>query len=93
MPAVVHIPGTLQQYCGACSEFDIKASNVRKALGELESRFPSLYESICDETGTIRRHINLFVNSDLVLWREPTGLDVPLRSGDVLTIWTAVSGG
>jgi molybdopterin converting factor small subunit len=46
---------------------------------------------VCDETGAVRRHINLFVNSSHV--RDRDGLDTPLAAGDVLTILPAVSGG
>jgi molybdopterin converting factor small subunit len=50
-----------------------------------------LYRNICDETGTVRRHLNVFVNADNV--RDLNGIDTPLLPGDVLTILPAVSGG
>ena len=46
---------------------------------------------LCDETGTVRRHLNVFVNSDNV--RDLNGIDTPLTRGDVVTILPAVSGG
>ena len=52
---------------------------------------PSLYRSVCDETGAVRRHVNLFVNTSHVRDRE--GLDTALAPGDVVTILPAVSGG
>ena len=64
---------------------------MRAALESLQRSHPSVYLSICDETGSERRHINLFVNSSLVRGQE--GLDTALQSGDVLAIMTAVSGG
>jgi molybdopterin synthase sulfur carrier subunit len=65
--------------------------SVRAALEELERRFPDLHRGVCDETGTVRRHINLFVNTAHILDRE--GLDTALEPGDELTILPAVSGG
>jgi molybdopterin synthase sulfur carrier subunit len=50
-----------------------------------------LYRNICDETGMVRRHLNVFVNSDNV--RDLDGVDTRLAPGDVLTILPAVSGG
>ena len=47
--------------------------------------------SICDETGTMRRHVNLFVNSSHM--RDRQGIDTPLAPGDEVTILPAVSGG
>ena len=67
------------------------AANVRAALEQLETRYPPLYRSVCNETGAVRRHVNLFVNSDNI--RDVGGLDAALVAGDVLTILPAVSGG
>jgi molybdopterin converting factor small subunit len=69
----------------------VSAGTVRAALEQLASSHPALYRSVCDETGAVRRHINLFVNSTLV--RGDPGLDTVLESRDVLSIMTAVSGG
>ena len=60
-------------------------------LEELEQRHPKLHRSICDETGAVRRHINIFVNTQHM--RERDGLETQLAAGDVITIMTAVSGG
>ena len=91
MSIAVHIPAPLRPYCGGASELRIPAPTVRALLLELERRHPSLYGSVCDETGAVRRHVNLFVNSDHV--RDRDGLDTALTPGDVLTILPAVSGG
>ena len=60
-------------------------------LEELERHYPTLHRSVCDETGTVRRHVNLFVNTDHI--RDRNGLDTPLAPGDVVIILPAVSGG
>ena len=57
----------------------------------LEALHPRLYRSVCDETGAVRRHVNLFVNTVHV--RDRAGLDTPLGPGDVVFILPAVSGG
>ena len=87
----VHVPGALRDYCGGVSELAVSAPSVRAALEELERRHPSLHRNLCDETGTVRRHLNVFVNTLHV--REREGLDTVLAPGDVVTILTAVSGG
>lgn len=93
MTVKVQISRTLQEYCHEASEIRISASDVGAALKTLHSEYPSLYNSVCDETGRVRRHLNLFVNCDLVPVQNANGLDMLLHSGDVLTIWQAVSGG
>ncbi len=87
----IHVPAPLRACCDGASELSVSAPSVRAALLELERRHPSLHRRICDETGTVRRHVNLFVNTSHVRDRE--GLDTALVPGDVVTILPAVSGG
>jgi sulfur-carrier protein len=87
----IHVPGPLRTYCGGAAQLSISAHTVRAALEDLERSQSDLYRNICDETGTVRRHLNVFVNSDNV--RELNGVDTMLTPGDVVTILPAVSGG
>jgi sulfur-carrier protein len=87
----IHVPAMLRANCGGAADLPVSAANVRDALEELERGHPELHRNICDETGAVRRHVNLFVNSSHMRDRE--GLDTPLAPGDVLTILPAVSGG
>jgi molybdopterin converting factor small subunit len=87
----LHVPGPLRVYCGGAAELSLPAANVRAALEELERRYPAVHRSICDETGAVRKHIGVFVNSCHV--RDRDGLDTPLVPGDVVIILPAVSGG
>jgi molybdopterin converting factor small subunit len=87
----VFIPGPLRQYCDGERQLTLSASTVRATLGELERSYPALYRGVCDETGAVRQHINLFVNTTHMRDRE--GLDTELASGDTIIILPAVSGG
>ena len=87
----IHLLGALRPYCRGVAELSVAAATVRAALQDLERNEPALYCNVCDETGTVRRHLNIFVNTDNV--RDLDGVDTALTSGDVLTILPAVSGG
>ena len=90
----VHVPTPLRERCGGQAELRLPltaASTVRAALAEIERLHPDLHRGVCDETGAVRRHVNLFVNSAHV--RDRDGLDTLLASGDVVMILPAVSGG
>ena len=87
----VHVPGPLRTYCAGAEQLAISARTVRAALEDLEQRQSALYRNVCDETGTLRRHLNVFVNADNV--RDLDGIDTALEPGDVVTILPAVSGG
>jgi MoaD family protein len=87
----IRVPAPLRDRCGGAAELSSDAPTVRAALQDLERRHPALHRGVCDETGAVRRHVNLFVNASHVRDRE--GLDTPLAPGDVLIILPAVSGG
>lgn len=91
MTITIHVPAALRACCEGASELFLSAASVRAALEHLERSHPPLYRSICDERGTVRRHINLFVNTSHV--RDRDGLDTALVPGDVITILPAISGG
>ena len=87
----IHVPRELRRYCNGSSELNLSALSVRAILDELERRHPSLYRGICDDSGAVRRHVNLFVNNDHM--RDRDGLDTALVAGDEIFILPAVSGG
>lgn len=89
--AELFIPETLRQYCGKARTLDVTGGTVRSVLDDLERDYPALYVNICDETGAVRRHINIFVNDDHM--RDLDGLNTAVAAGDAVTILPAVSGG
>lgn len=91
MNVTIAVPRMLRDCCEGASELFLSAATVRRALIELEGRYPQLYHSVCDETGAVRRHINVFVNTAHITDRD--GLDTALAPQDIITILPAVSGG
>ena len=87
----VHVFGQLRTYCGGAAELSISARTVRAALDAIESSQPALYRNLCDETGAVRRHLNVFVNAEHV--RDLDWVGTMLTPGDVVTFLPAVSGG
>ena len=87
----IHVPGPLRTYCAGATQLWISAHTVGAALEELQRSQSALYRNVCDETGSVRRHLNVFVNSDNM--RDLDGVDTMLTPGDVVTILPAVSGG
>lgn len=87
----IQIPYALRHECEGESEVEVIADSVQTALAALKVQQPRLFRSVCDETGAVRKHINLFVNESLVHRKDD--LDTKLGPGDLLFIMTAVSGG
>lgn len=93
MSVTIHLPITLRAYCG-CDQaaVEVTAETVRGALDELARAQPAAFRGVCDETGAIRRHVNVFVNS-AILSKQAALSECRLTPGDVITILPAVSGG
>ena len=99
---IVHVPMSLRAHCAGASELALSATSLRAVLEELERRHPTLHRSICDETGTVRRHVNLFVNTNHMRDRlymqnhggfpDHPGIGV-LRSDDHGHTWRSISKG
>ena len=87
----LQIPRILQRYCDEKEEIQLQGSSIRELLADLQRQYPALYVCLCNETGAIRQHINLFVNHDLIRFLQ--GLETPLAAGDVVSVFQAVSGG
>ncbi len=87
----VHVPHPLRKYCRGATRFAIAAETVERALDVLEGEHEALYRNLCDETGALRRHLNVFINADNI--RDLDGIDTTLKPGDDVTIVPAVSGG
>jgi molybdopterin converting factor small subunit len=89
--AELFVPEMLRQYCGKARTLDVAGGTVRVVLDQVARDYPALYVNICDETGAVRRHINIFVNDDHM--RDLDGLASRVGAGDIVTILPAVSGG
>jgi molybdopterin synthase sulfur carrier subunit len=88
----IALSGVLRDYCNGASDLSLaSARTVRDALRDVERLNAPLYQSVCDETGAVRRHVGVFVNEDHI--RDRAGLDTPLEPGDVVSLLPAVSGG
>jgi sulfur-carrier protein len=66
-------------------------ATVATLLDALARRLPAVERRIRDETGTQRRHVNLFVGEVNV--RDGAGLAEPLADGAEVYVIPAVSGG
>lgn len=73
------------------AEGDVPGATVRQVIDELERRHPGFASYIVDETGRLRRHVNVFVGDEPIRDRERLG--DPLAPGDRISILQALSGG
>ncbi len=87
----VRIPTPLRNLSGGKDILNTKAGDLRSCIAELESMHPGLKERLCDESGELRRFVNIYVNGEDVRFLE--GLGTKLKENDEISIVPAVAGG
>jgi sulfur-carrier protein len=91
MGVTVKIPTQLRSAAGGASEAQLEGTTVREVLDGLCERFDGLGERICDEGGSLRRFVNVYVSGEDIRFLD--GLDTEVADGAELTILPAVAGG
>jgi sulfur-carrier protein len=87
----VLIPTPLRRFTGGEARVAVAAASVGEALDALDAQHPGIGERLRDDTGEIRRFVNVFVNGQNV--RDAAGLLTRLSPGDEVGIIPAMAGG
>ena len=85
--ALVCLHGPLRNLAGGRSTPEVPGPAVQAVLRGLEDLHPSVTGWILDERGTIRRHINVFVNG------ERCGEQTAVAERDRVEVLPAITGG
>tara|TARA_B100001029_G_C14976981_1_gene403664 strand:+ start:702 stop:983 length:282 start_codon:yes stop_codon:yes gene_type:complete len=91
MSVKVKIPTPLRNLTNEQDLIELAASSVREVIDVLENDFPGVKERICEEDGSIRRFVNIYVNGEDV--RFLSELDTAIADNDEISIVPAVAGG
>ena len=91
MPVTVRIPTPLRQVTKGTAEVSAQGGTVDDVVADLERQFPGLKERLVDESGELRRFINIYVNEEDIRFMD--GRKTTLKDGDALSIVPAIAGG
>ena len=91
MPVNVRIPTPLRAVTKGNAEVQAKGDTVDDLIVDLESQFPCLRERLVDETGELRRFVNIYVNQEDIRFMQ--NRQTPLTDGDEVAIVPAIAGG
>jgi len=91
MPAKVRIPAPLRKLTKDQAVVEVDGKTIQEILGSLDKNFPGLKERICDESGQIRRFVNIFVNGEDIRFKD--GPNTPVSDGAEVSIIPAIAGG
>ena len=70
---------------------EVDATTVRDILDRLDERYPGFRARVCEETGELRRFINIFVDGEDVRFLDNLATTVPERAE--VSIVPAIAGG
>jgi sulfur-carrier protein len=91
MSVSVRIPTILRTYTRGSAEVDAEPGTLREVIASLDKAYPGLGGRIVDDTGNLRRFINVYVEEEDVRFAQ--GLDTPVPAGAHVSVIPAVAGG
>ncbi|MBI1841932.1 MAG: MoaD/ThiS family protein [Verrucomicrobia bacterium] len=91
MPVKVRIPTPLRKLTNNEEIVEISSGTIGAGIIELQSRFPGIKERLIDESGEVRRFVNVYVNEEDIRFLQ--NQDTPVKDGDEISIIPAIAGG
>jgi molybdopterin converting factor small subunit len=92
-PVTLRLPAVLADLVGGHRSLEVAPAprTVADLLDRVEADQPAVVRRIRDETGTLRRFVNVYVDDDDI--RHLDGLATPLRPGATVHVLPSVAGG
>jgi molybdopterin synthase sulfur carrier subunit len=91
MSVTVRIPTPLRRYTREREALSLTGSTVGEIIQELENAAPGIRERLLDDTGNVRRFVNIYVHDEDIRFLD--NLKTPVKDGDELSIVPAIAGG
>jgi len=91
MSVTVRVPTPLQRVAGGAKNVKAAGASVSAVIDDLERQFPGFKDRLCEDDGSLRRFINIYVNGEDIRYSQ--GIDTAIKDGDEMSIIPAVSGG
>ena len=85
------IPTPLRKFTGGADKVEATGATVIEAIDNLDSQHNGIKGKLCDDSGKMRRFINIYANQDDI--RFLNNLQTELSDGDELSIVPAIAGG
>jgi molybdopterin converting factor small subunit len=87
----VRIPTQLRPLTGGSSQVAVEGATVAELFAALEVAHPGFGDRLFDESGKLRRFVNVFVADEDIRFLD--GVDTPVADGATVSIVPAVAGG
>lgn len=91
MSITVTLPTAFTRHTDGKKNFDSQAADLSGLLTDIDRSFPALSTQIKDETGQLRRFINVYVNDEDI--RFLGGEKYAFQDGDEVMLIPSIAGG
>src|SRR5215469_2995135 len=91
MNITVQIPSALRRHTGGAAKVSCSASNLNELFSALDEKFPELKPHLRDDSGQIRRFLNVYVNEEDI--RFLGGSLYAFQEGDEVLLVPSIAGG
>jgi MoaD family protein len=91
MAIKIAIPTPLRRVTGDADTVEVSAGTIREMIESLETRYPGFRARLCEESGALRRFINIYVNGEDVRFLD--NLATRVTDGAEVSIVPAIAGG
>jgi len=91
MSVKIRIPTPLRKLTHEQELVEIDAKTISEAFVELQKQFPGIQERLVDESGAVRRFVNVYVNEEDIRFLD--NQSTALKDGDEVSIIPAIAGG
>ena len=91
MPVKVRIPTPLRKLTHDEELVIVDAATIGGVIAELQGRYPGIKERLLDDSGAIRRFVNVYVNEEDIRFLQ--NQETAIKDGDEVSIIPAIAGG
>jgi len=91
MSLKITIPTPLRRLTDGADSVEVEAETVSQAIEQLEACYPGFRARLCEDSGELRRFINLYVEGEDVRFLD--NLATRVAPGSELSIVLAIAGG
>lgn len=91
MSVKVVLPTALARHTEGQKTFSSDAANLQALLNEIDSRYPALAQNVKDDSGQLRKFINVYINDEDI--RFLGGETHPFADGDEVMLIPSIAGG
>lgn len=88
---LVRFTSHLTRYFPGIEPLEVDATTAKEAIDAVEAKHPGFLHYVCDERGVLRKHVNVFVDGEMV--HDRRALSDALKPESEVFVMQALSGG